>query len=194
MAATFAAAIAASLFGPHASAQQGDRGSGPVRSAGKGEAAMEAPSPRPGTYDTDRLWGLIEELAVAADAGATALLRRWPAGHIQVPAAASSRLRSIEGGRFTIGRGTIVARSEIRLGRANEVVLVGLDMAPSSCIARADVQARYPELRITGFAAPDDPHRKRYWSVSSDKGSISFGFAEPRPDCVSNIVIDPHAG
>lgn len=69
-------------------------------------------------------------------------------------------------------------------------ILVNIDVK-GECIKLEDLKRNYPEIALTNIPRSDAPGAKTYYTTSADKKNItmSFGFTNESPDCLSNVVI-----
>jgi hypothetical protein len=150
-----------------------------------------AATPTPGN-DT-RLWGLVERLGHAVEAGSPRVFDEWPGGAIAMPEASTGRLQVVEGGTFGIDGSLRARRSQIRVdGGTGKVRLVDIDLE-GRCLTPADVLRRYPDAIIIQRPSGHSPNERTYYATRVGSVRAAFGFPARAADCLAAIILDPNA-
>ncbi|NHZ83220.1 hypothetical protein F2P44_28685 [Massilia sp. CCM 8695] len=87
--------------------------------------------------------------------------------------------------------GVVIANVDLRIAReGSHPGFMVLDIG-GSCVSLADVRRQYGTLRLTGYPRGRSFHETTSHTSQRSWGTLSFGFAERNPDCLSSIAFDP---
>lgn len=97
-----------------------------------------------------------------------------------------------EGGPVYLKGEVEIESIDLRVSKdqANSRLMV-LNLA-GSCVRKADVLGRNPDLAITDHPRGRSLDEKTSYSLEKSWGKLSFGFAERSPDCLRSVVFDTY--
>ncbi|MCL2778259.1 MAG: hypothetical protein FWD73_09665 [Polyangiaceae bacterium] len=87
--------------------------------------------------------------------------------------------------------GVIISTIDLRIKRSgNHPGLLGLDI-DGTCITESQLIARYGRLRIAGLPRGDSLDEESVYAQEMPWGTLSFGFKDRKPECLSSVGFGP---
>lgn len=94
-----------------------------------------------------------------------------------------------EAHNLALSGGSVVSQINASRKKADAMIgAIGLDIG-GSCITREAVRSRYANLKLTGAPRGRSLEESTAFSATMDWGTISFGFKEKNPECLSNVAL-----
>ncbi|OWQ84468.1 hypothetical protein CDN99_24575 [Roseateles aquatilis] len=135
------------------------------------------------------LWTLVDYLPTRTPFDKDKIEKALRIVLVQDEELATGSFDAFKGGPVLLADEAQVESASLRVSRTEPVDKWILNLSITGrCVARSAVLARVPRLQITGAPRGRSLDEQTYWSSKEAWGSISFGFAERHPDCLSSVL------